>query len=117
MHLRDLLEARLRLGEINPSDLHAVADDLLSQGEDSDELIALFALDRDQRWEGAKAFENLLRAWGGGQLSRSEAAPLVERDVAQRLLDFSVSALDALSRLNVICHRTGLRVRRPLPVG
>jgi len=104
---RDLLEARFRLGEIAPSDLHALADRLLASGEDADELIALFALDRDQlRWQGAEALERLLRAWGGGDLSPAAAVPLVERSIARSLVDGTVTPLEAVKRFHAIDVRT-----------
>lgn len=82
-----LLEARWRVREITESDLHGVADDLLAKGEDTDALIHLFSLDRDElRWAGADAFESLLRSWGGGTISDAEAVDIVLRDIAAGVL-------------------------------
>lgn len=102
-----LLEARWRVREITEDDLHAVADDLLAQGEDDEQLIALFALDRDElRWTGADAFESLLRHWGGGAMGEPEAVELMVRTLAAGVLDGTISPADASSRAHAIDVRT-----------
>jgi hypothetical protein len=102
-----LLEARWRVREITESDLHSVADGLLANGEDGEALIHLFSLDRDElRWNGADAFESLLRGWGGGTISESEAIGIVVRDLAAGVVAETITPLEATSRANAINIRT-----------
>lgn len=102
-----LLEARWRVREITEEDLHAVADGLLAQGEDDEQLITLFALPRDQlRWDGADAFESLLRRWGGGAMEEAEAVGVVVRALAAGVLDGTISPADASGRAHAIDVRT-----------
>ena len=98
-----LLEARWRLWEIEVDELHEVADDLLTAGEDSPALIRLFCLDRDELpWEGRAAFENLLEEWGCGDLSFPEAAEVISLDMARGLLSGRVTADEVLRRAEAI---------------
>jgi hypothetical protein len=102
-----LLEARWRVREITESDLHGVADGLLTSGEDGEALIHLFSLDRDElRWYGADAFESLLQAWGGGTISEGEAIGIVVRELAAGVLAKTISPLEATGRANAIDIRT-----------
>jgi hypothetical protein len=102
-----LLEARWRVREITEGDLHTVADDLLTRGEDCEALIHLFSLDRDElRWTGADAFELLLRAWGGGGMNEGEAVEVVVRKLAAGIVAGRITPLEATSRANAINVRT-----------
>ena len=97
-----LLEARWRVREIGESDLHSVADELLTKGEDDDAL-RLFSLEQDElRWTGADAFESLIRAWGGGSISEAEAVGIVLRDIAAGVLAGTITPLEATSRADAI---------------
>jgi hypothetical protein len=103
-----LLEARWRLGEITPQDLHAVADELLDRGEDNEALIELFALDRDElRWRGADAFESLLHAWGGGAMQPDEAVRIFVRELAAGVVSGALAPLEATGRADLINVHTG----------
>lgn len=103
-----LLEARWRVREITEADLHGVANDLLENGEESDALIYLFSLDRDElRWAGADAFESLLRGWGGGAISESAAVGIVLRELAAGIVSGTITPLEATSRASAIYVRTG----------
>ena len=98
-----LLEARWRVREITESDLHGVADELLAKGEDTDALIHLFSLDRDElRWAGADAFESLLRSWGGGTISDAEAVDIVLRDIAAGVLAGTITPVEATGRADAM---------------
>ena len=105
---RQVLEARWRLSEID--DLHALADRLLADGEDADALIRLFALDRDEVvWEGPAVLEELLRDWGGGDLTVDDAVPIAVEDIARQLLAGSIAPADAALTLERINSRTHYR--------
>ena len=103
-----LLEARWRLGELTPEDLHVLANELLERGEDDEALIHLFALDRDElRWKGADAFESLLRVWGGGAMKQDEAVGIFLRELAAGVVGGTISPLEATGRAEAINVGTG----------
>lgn len=105
---RQLLEARWRVREITESDLHGVADKLLADGENGEALIHLFSLDRDElRWNGADAFESLLREWGGGTISERAAVRIVLSELAAGVVAGTITPLEATSRANAMDVRTG----------
>jgi hypothetical protein len=102
-----LLEARWRIGEITESDLHEVADELLTNGEDDEAVIHLFSLDRDElRWNGPDAFESVLQARGGGSMSEGEAVLIVLHDLASGVLAGRITPLEATSRAEAMNVRT-----------
>ena len=91
------------MGEITESDLHEIADELLAQGEADQAVIHLFSIDRDElRWSGAKAFESLLRAFGGGTMTEDEAAQIIVRDLAAGVLAGTMTPLAATTRAEAI---------------
>jgi hypothetical protein len=64
----ELLQARWRLGEIRAHDLHEIADVLLTGGELTSSLIALFALPAEvASWESPALFEQALVELGAEQ--------------------------------------------------
>jgi hypothetical protein len=104
----ELLEARWRLGAITAKDLHDVASAALDAGHYVPSVIELFALTLDElRWEGPKLFELVLRELGVGGLTEGEAAFVVVRDCASRLLDDTISIDEALADLADLHVRTG----------
>jgi hypothetical protein len=105
-----VLEARWRLGEIGPTDLHELADSLLGAGENAEALIRLFSLERDQlRWEGAAVFEDLLREWGGGSMDDREAVEVFVHDLSSGLVEGRIDPLGATSRAEAMYVGSGYR--------
>jgi hypothetical protein len=106
--LKDL-EARWRLGEIGTGDLHEVADELLTSGEDADALIRLFNLTAvEVPWSGAEVFEELLREWGSGSMSEADALGFAIRRIAAGVVAGSLPLLDAVTRAEAVYTRTAL---------
>lgn len=106
-----LLEARWRLREIEVDDLHDVADELLTAGEDSPELIELFSLDSGQlRWDGKAAFEALLRESGAGEMSEGEAAEVISLHTSRAVLAGRLTPVHALRRVSALNVRTFYKV-------
>jgi hypothetical protein len=66
-----LLEARWWLDDLDPDDLHDVADNFLSQGVQSQALIDLFLLTDDELpGNGPELFQRVLVELGGGDMAR-----------------------------------------------
>lgn len=106
----ELIEARWRLGLIQPGDLRGVASDLLDAGVASDPLVDLFALPPDVVvWRGPELFERALDELAEGRTTEAEAAQAVVRRIAADLLSGAAEPADTTALAASIYVRTGYR--------